>query len=439
MRSLVFVIGTRPEIIKIAPVILEAEKREIPFTLIHTGQHYDTEMSEQFFEILRLRKPDLNLDIQSKPSTEQLGAMIKKLGEKFLEISPSLVLAVGDTVSVLAACLASVNNQIPFGHIESGLRSYDNTMPEEVNRKMVDSVSAIHFAPSQRAVVNLLYEGIEPKRIHFVGNTIVDSIRIYGEKEIQNLPKTINDFLEKLEESFIICTIHRVSNVENETNLKEIVESLKKISDIPILFLLHPRTAKKLEEFNLMSQLKSIENLTISSSIDYLSMLNLMKSGNCKLILTDSGGLQEEAAYMKIPCITLRPNTERPETVEQEINKLVKIDKDEISKTIKQTLSDTELEKRFSDFIYPYGDGTSSKQILDIIENNWENLKFVSPEIYSSGSKSFFLIEIKTNIKRTLVEENFNCEISLVYDERGQPIPIPYELKKGYWIRVTVK
>ena len=439
MYSLVFVVGTRPEIIKMAPVILEAENRNIPFTIIHTGQHYDKEMSDQFFEVLKLRKPDINLGVHSEQTNEKLGDMIKKLGETLLEISPNLVLAVGDTMSVLAACLASINNKISFGHIESGLRSYDNTMPEEINRRMVDSVSSILFAPSQRAVVNLLYEGIDPSRIHFVGNTIVDSLRIFGEKVKQDLPKAADELLKKIQRNFIICTIHRVSNVENETNLKEIVESLEEIEDTSIIFLLHPRTAKKLEEFNLMAQFKKIANMTISSPVDYLSILSLMRSEKCKLILTDSGGLQEEAAYLKIPCITLRPNTERPETVEQEINKLVKINKVEIINSIKQTLGDVNIKRKFEDFIFPYGDGKSSEKILNIIENDLDNLSFTSPEIYSSGSKSFFLIEIKTKISRSLVENNFNCTITLVYDERGQPIPIPDELKKGYWIRVSVK
>ena len=438
MHSLAFVIGTRPEIIKLAPVILEAEKRNIPFKIIHTGQHYDKEMSEQFFETLNLRKPDFNLGIQAKETNDQLGDMVKKLGEKFSEIQPSIVLAVGDTISVLAACLASVNINIPFGHIEAGLRSYDNTMPEEINRKMIDSVSAIHFAPSQRALVNLLYEGIEPSRIHFVGNTVIDSLRIFGKQEIQDIPKVASDVFEK-QNNFIICTIHRVSNVENEINLKEIVDSLKEISNITIVFLLHPRTAKKLEEYNLMLEILNFENIIISPPIDYMSMLYLMKSKKCKLILTDSGGLQEEAAYLKIPCVTIRSNTERPETVEQEINKLVRVNKQEISEVINQILTDEDFEKRFEDFVYPYGDGRSSEQIINIIEDNWENLQFVSPEIYSSGSKSFFLIEIRTNIERALVEEKFSCEISLVYDERGHPIPIPEKLKKGYWIRVSVK
>ncbi|MHA2255358.1 MAG: non-hydrolyzing UDP-N-acetylglucosamine 2-epimerase, partial [Candidatus Heimdallarchaeaceae archaeon] len=354
-------------------------------------------------------------------------------------IAPNLVLAVGDTMSVLAACLASINNQIPFGHIESGLRSYDNTMPEEINRRIVDSVSSILFTPSQRSVVNLLYEGIDPARIHFVGNTIADSLRIFGEKVKQDLPKAAEEILKKIQRNFIICTIHRVSNVENETNLKEIVESLKEIKDVSIIFLLHPRTAKKLEEFDLMSKFKSIKNMTISSSVDYLTILSLMRSEKCKLILTDSGGLQEEAAYMKIPCITLRPNTERPETVEQDINKLVRIDKNDIINSIQQTMSDVNIKQKFDKFIFPYGDGRSSEKILNVVEDNLDNLYFVSPEIYSSGSKSFFLIEIKTKISRSLVENNFNCTITLVYDERGQPIPIPDELQKGYWIRVSVK
>ena len=374
MHSLVFVVGTRPEIIKIAPVIIEAEKRKLSYTLIHTGQHYDKEMSDQFFDVLNIKKPEVNLEIKYTHSYHQLGEMIKKLGEIFHEIKPQIVLAVGDTYSVLAACLASVNTQIPFGHIESGLRSYDNTMPEETNRKMIDSVSSLLFAPSQKAVVNLYHEGIDPERIYFVGNTVIDSLKIFGEKKQNIESKTASKILENIEGDFAICTLHRISNVENKNKLKEIIETLESIKEITVIFLLHPRTAKKLKEFNLISRFENIDNIVISSSVDYITMLQLMLNVKCKLILTDSGGLQEEAAYLKIPCITLRSNTERPETIEHKINKLVRIEKQVILDAIEQSLSIESYESNFENFGKPYGDGHSSKQILDTVEKNWENL-----------------------------------------------------------------
>ena len=437
MPSLVFVVGTRPEIIKIAPVILETTKRGISFLVIHTGQHYDEEMSDQFFEVLNIKKPEINLEVQSDDTNIQLGEMIKKLGEKFLELSPDFVIAVGDTISVLASCLASVQANIPFVHVESGLRSLDNTMPEEINRKIVDSVSSLLFSPSQRATTNLMYEGIDPNRVFFVGNTIVDSIRIFSDVLEKNRSTIAQEILESIEGDYIICTIHRVSNTEDKEKLEEIVNALNKIDDLTIIFLLHPRTKKKLLEFNLMDQFKKIPNLRINSSIDYLSMLKIMKDDRCRLILTDSGGLQEEAATLKIPCLTLRPNTERPETVEQGINKLVKVDSKEILQAVHEALTQENLQEKFDDFIFPYGDGYASEKILDVIKVFWNKAKFKSPEMYETGSRSFTLLKIETEIERTLIEGNLKGKITMVYDEKGNPIPIPKRLERGYIVRVT--
>ncbi|MEE9410186.1 MAG: UDP-N-acetylglucosamine 2-epimerase (non-hydrolyzing) [Candidatus Heimdallarchaeota archaeon] len=439
MLSIAVIVGTRPEIIKIAPIILEAEVRGVELTLIHTGQHYDSEMSEQIFNSLNLPNPTRNLHLESNIPHMQLAEMIRELGEELNEIKPNIVLAVGDTISVLASCLASVQNKIPFGHVEAGLRSYDNTMPEEINRKIVDSVSSILFAPSQRAVLNLLHEGLEPSRIFFTGNTIVDAIKIFDETTWENKTKQADEILNEVREKFIICTIHRESNVENKDKLTEILSALKKIQNKPLVFLLHPRTAKKIKEHGLEDTLKQIDKLLVYSPIDYLSMMKLMSHENCKLILTDSGGLQEEASIVGKPCVTIRPNTERPETVEHGINFLVETDSDLIVKKINYVLAIESFQTKFESFSNTYGDGFASTKILDIIEEQLENLDYESPELFDHGSKSFFLIEIKANTNKSLIEENFHCQITMVYNERGQPIPIPEELKKGYRIRVTIK
>ncbi len=435
MLDVVFVVGTRPEIIKIAPLLLEADKRNISYTLIHTGQHYDENMSDQFFSSLGIRQPDKNLAIHEKNVHEKLGEMIKGLGEYLDEIKPSIVLALGDTVSVLASCLASVQNKIPFGHLEAGLRSYDLTMPEERNRRIVDSISSIYFAPSELAVTNLYYEGINPERIFFTGNTVVDAIRIFRREITDEKTIQASEILSNLHNNYIICTIHRVSNVENIENLESITSFLANFKSIPIVFLIHPRTKKKIEEMGQYELLINNSNLFIFESINYFSMLKLLSNEKCLMVITDSGGLQEEAAILRKPCITLRPNTERPETVSYEINTLVPIKEIDINEEIQRILSE-DFQHRFEQFGQPYGDGHASNKILDIIETYQNSLVFESPINYKHGSKTFHLLELGVSLKKEAIEDQFECQITIVYDDAGNPKIIKDKLKKGDRVRI---
>ncbi len=438
MISISFVLGTRPEIIKLAPIILEAQKREISFNVIHTGQHYDVEMSEQFLESLNLPSPDINLEVKSSTLHTQLGKMVTKLGNYYKKNKPDIVLAVGDTISVLAAALVSTQNNIPFGHIEAGLRSYDNTMPEEINRRLADSIATLHFAPSDRAVLNLLNEGIEPKRVFNTGNTIVDAIRIYSSNLTKTKTSQADMILQDVKGDYSICTIHRVSNVENKENLLEIIQALESFRGYLKIFLLHPRTEKKLLEYNLFDKFKQIEGLYVYKSVNYMSMLKLLKDEKCHLIITDSGGIIEEASALKIPCITIRPNTERPETVEGGVNFLVRPKALEILQTIELVLSDKDILKKMKDFTNPYGDGFSSGRILDIIEEKLTKVTFQSPESYKFGSKSFYLIDIQIPIKTASLEELYGCTVTMVYGTDGEPLPIPEKLEKGFRVRLSL-
>ncbi|MCE7741574.1 MAG: UDP-N-acetylglucosamine 2-epimerase (non-hydrolyzing) [Candidatus Heimdallarchaeota archaeon] len=435
MFSVVFIVGTRPEIIKIAPIILQAEKRGIKYALIHTGQHYDENMSNQFFTSLGIRKPDKNLQISDENSHVKLSEMIKKLGEELVIIKPSIVLALGDTMSVLASCLACVQTEIPFGHLEAGLRSYDLTMPEERNRRIVDSISSLYFAPSKRAVTNLYYEGVNPERIFFTGNTIVDAIRIFKDRITDENTSQADNILSTINGNFIICTVHRVSNVENIEKLDTIVSFLANYTTTPILFLIHPRTKKKITEIGKNKNLENNSNLHMYESINYFSMLKLMTNEKCLMILTDSGGLQEEAAVLRKPCLTLRSNTERPETVIHEINKLVEIQETNIVREIQRVLSE-DFEFRFNQFQEPYGDGHASEKILDIIESFADDLSFISPSNYKQGSKTFHLLELGTSLQKEEIEDQFECQISIVYDGEGNPKVIKDKLKKGDRVRI---
>ncbi|MHA1198424.1 MAG: non-hydrolyzing UDP-N-acetylglucosamine 2-epimerase [Candidatus Heimdallarchaeaceae archaeon] len=435
MLNVVFVVGTRPEIIKIAPLLFQAESRGIKYTLIHTGQHYDDNMSNQFFTSLGIRQPDKNLEISRENPYDTLSDMIKKLGEELDKLKPTIVLALGDTVSVLASCLASVQNKIPFGHLEAGLRSYDLTMPEERNRRIVDSISSIYFAPSKRAVTNLYYEGINPDRIFFTGNTVVDAIRIFKDRITDENASQANNILSKIKGNYIICTIHRVSNVENIENLNNLVSFLANYNKTPMLFLIHPRTKKKITEIEKYKDLESNSNLHIFESINYFSMLKLLTNDNCLMVLTDSGGLQEEAAVLRKPCLTLRPNTERPETVIHEINKLVEIQESKINEEIQRVLLE-DFEFRFNQFKEPYGDGHSSEKILDILEVFSNDLLFISPSNYMQGSKTYHLLDLGTSLQKEEIEEQFECQVSIVYDKEGNPKVIKDKLKKGDRVRI---
>ena len=435
MHNIVFVVGTRPEIIKMAPAILETEKRGIEYLIIHTGQHYDSNMSEQFFDSLGIKKPDINLNIREEIPHARLSEIINKLGKELVEKQPSIVLALGDTVSVLATCLACVQNRIAFGHIEAGIRSYDLTMPEERNRRIIDSISSIYFAPSKRAVINLYYEGVDPKRIFLTGNTIVDAIRIYRKDITKDKTMQANKILQNIKGNYILCTIHRVSNVENIQNLNEIASFLSNYKKIPLVFLIHPRTKKKLIEIAKYEELERNRNLFINESINYFSMLKLMSNDRCLMVLTDSGGLQEEAAILHKPCITLRSNTERPETVIHEINVLTEIRESNIVSEIERILTE-EFDYRFNKFGQPYGDGYASTKILDILEEFDGKIQFESPSNYKQGSKTFHLLELGASLKREEIEDQFECQISFVYDENGTPKIIEDKLKKGDRVRI---
>ena len=435
MLSIAFVLGTRPEIIKLAPVILEAERRKIKHSIIHTGQHYDENLSAQIFKSLGIRPPDYNLEVKRKEPYKQLSGMIEKLGELYLELNPSIVLSVGDTNSVLASSLACIQNNIPYGHIEAGLRSFDFTMPEEINRRLVDHMSSILFAPSERAVINLNNEGIDSGRIHHTGNTIIDSVRIFGSMINEKETKSADDILDKVKEPYILGTIHRISNVENRANLEEIVKSFIEYKKHPSILLIHPRTKRKLEEFGLLQQLNQNDKVHLYPPIEYLSLLKLLKHEKCLLILTDSGGLQEEASFLKKPCITIRPNTERPETIEHEINFLVETKSSRILQKISLILSE-DFEYRFATFKAPYGEGYASQKIVDLIESNFKLLSFEPPINYRSGSKSFNLLEMGVSMEKELIEEEFQCQIISVFDENGNPKMIEDKMKKGDRVRI---
>lgn len=346
------VLGCRPEIIKMAPIIRECEKRGTNYFIVHTGQHYDYNMDKVFFEDLKLPNSKYNLDVGSGFYGEQLNKMIIKLKEVFNKEKPDVVLVLGDTSTTLAGALVAHKLGIKLGHVESGLRSYE-IMFEEVHRVINGILADYLFAPTERAKNNLLKEGINENKIFVTGNTIVDAT-------YQNIELTDNKILEKLgikPNEYITITAHRPEHVDKKDELSDILKALDIISkEHNIIFPMHPRTKKNIEKFNL----KIPEKVKVIEPIGYLDFLSLMN--NSKLILTDSGGVQEESCIIKKPCVTLRNATERPETIEVGSNMIAGTNPDKIIECVNTMLN------KERDWENPFGDGRSAEKILNILE-----------------------------------------------------------------------
>jgi UDP-N-acetylglucosamine 2-epimerase (non-hydrolysing) len=305
---------------KIAPIVRELDKRGLPYRLIHTGQHYDYNMSKIFFEQLSLPEPDYYLGVGSGTHTFQTAKAMLGLEKAFGEIQPDIVVVVGDVNSTLAGALAAVKSGIPAAHVEAGLRSFDRTMPEEINRLLTDAICDLLFTTCEDANKNLLKEGVPEEKIHFVGNTMIDTlVGLMGEIE----KSTIVRDLGLQEERYVYVTLHRPSNVDDPMQLAAIAEALSKINDkgLQMVLPLHPRTKQRMGEFNLADRFMSIHGLMMTDPVSYNDSIALARSSMA--VLTDSGGLQEETTFLGVPCLTLRPNTERPVTINEGTNTLL--------------------------------------------------------------------------------------------------------------------
>jgi len=357
--------GTRPNFVKIAPLIeaierynITSNERVIEPLLVHTGQHYDYQMSQVFFQDLDNPKPDVHLDIGGGSHGEQTGKILIEIEKVLIERKPSLVVVVGDVNSTLAGALAAAKLNIPVAHVEAGLRSFDRTMPEEINRLLTDTVSDYLFTPSEDAKCNLLREGIDSKKIFFVGNIMADSL-------LNNKDKALcSDILRKLglqERSYGLFTLHRPSNVDNEQIFCVIIQALVKISEIlPVVFPIHPRTKKNIEKFGLRQVIKESKIKTIDP-VGYIDFLALQM--HAKLVLTDSGGIQEETTVLGVPCLTLRENTERPITITKGTNKLIGCKPIKIMQEVSNILQNNMEQGKIPDL----WDGKTADRIVRVI------------------------------------------------------------------------
>lgn len=343
LGPVICVVGARPNFMKMAPILraLAARTPPLPTLLVHTGQHYDREMNDQLFEDLRLPQPDINLEVGSGSHAVQTAEVMRRFEPVVNDAKPCCVLVVGDVNSTLACTLVAVKRGIPVAHVEAGLRSFDRSMPEEINRVLTDQIADRLYTTERSAADNLAHEGIGTERIHFVGNVMIDSLltsRPLARAPAQSIRAAGGDpSLLESDAGYGVVTLHRPSNVDDPDTFAALLETLAEITrTTPLVFALHPRTRANIERFGLQPLLDKSRMLLLPPQ-GYLEMLGLM--ANARIVLTDSGGLQEETTALGIPCLTLRENTERPITVDQGTNTLVGRDRDAILRHAAETLS----------------------------------------------------------------------------------------------------
>ena len=361
------VVGARPNFMKIAPIMRAFKNSQYDFqaTLLHTGQHYDAAMKTAFFEQLHIPEPDIDLGVGSGSHTVQSAEIMLRFEPVLDELQPMAVLVLGDVNSTIACALVAVKKGIPVIHVESGLRSYDRAMPEEINRVLTDQISDLLFTTERSAESNLVREGIDASRVHFVGNVMIDTLLYNVDRTIdaEHLLTTnvSSDVLDSFRNGYALVTMHRPSNVDDPKNLKTLLESLRRISEqLPLVFPVHPRTAQRIKEHGLSALINSPKILQLPP-LGYLELLGLMKQA--KLVLTDSGGIQEETTALGVPCVTLRENTERPITADEGTNTVVGIDPVKIDACVDNILETGGKSGRVPEF----WDGKAAERIVEVI------------------------------------------------------------------------
>jgi UDP-N-acetylglucosamine 2-epimerase (non-hydrolysing) len=339
--SIICVVGARPNFMKIAPIMSALGKLKplLDLTLLHTGQHYDVAMNQQYFDALGIPAPDINLEVGSGSHASQTAEIMSRFEESLANRNPSAILVVGDVNSTIACALVAAKKAIPVIHVEAGLRSFDRSMPEEMNRILTDQLSDLLFTTESSGRENLLREGIASERIHFVGNVMIDTLRNNLERAIPVSTIVSHsgkpEFLKR-KQNYAVVTMHRPSNVDDVKTLRSLLETIVIISQrISVIFPIHPRTQSMIEKYDL-DKLLQTTNILMLPPMGYLEMLGLMK--DAKIVLTDSGGIQEETTALGIPCVTLRSNTERPITVEEGSNTIAGQHQDKILAIVNDVL-----------------------------------------------------------------------------------------------------
>lgn len=362
MKKILNVVGARPNFMKIAPIqrVMETHNPDFEPLLVHTGQHYDERMSKFFFDDLQLPEPDVYLGVGSGSHAEQTAKIMIEFEKVVLETKPDLVLVVGDVNSTVACSLVASKLWVPVAHVEAGLRSFDRTMPEEINRIVTDALSEFLFTTEKSGNENLMREGIPATKIYYVGNVMIDSLISFLDKAKHS---RILEELDLEPRGYSLVTLHRPSNVDDPQNFTKILQAFAEIQkEIPIIFPIHPRTEKNINRFGLREAVEKLPNLRLIPPVGYLDFMQLMH--NSKFVMTDSGGIQEETTYLKIPCLTIRENTERPVTVEIGTNELVGTDPQKIIANAQKILQGKWKQGSIPDL----WDGRAAERIVNVLE-----------------------------------------------------------------------
>lgn len=357
------IVGARPNFMKIDPILRAFDRRPGKFQsrLVHSGQHYDDAMSKIFFTELGIRQPDVYLGVGSGSHAEQTAAVMIGIEKLLLADRPDMVLTVGDVNSTMAATIAAAKLQVPVSHVEAGLRSGDRGMPEEINRLVTDSISDLLFTPSRDGDANLLREGVAPEKIHFVGNVMIDTLLRC--RDLANSSSVFGDLNVK-KKGYALVTLHRPSNVDHKPSLEKLLGALEKIQDrLDVLFPIHPRTAKRIADHGLQLRVDAMKRFKMMPPLGYVDFLALQS--HAAMVLTDSGGIQEETTVLGVPCLTLRENTERPITITEGTNRLVGSDPDRIVKEAMDILDHPPKAGRVPE----YWDGKAADRIAEVLAN----------------------------------------------------------------------
>lgn len=362
-KRILVVVGTRPNFIKITQFHLAAKRHpDIEYRLCHTGQHFDAKMSDIFFQELEIPPPDYHLDVKADSTVTQMARIMQGLETVINDFSPRMVVVPGDVNSTFAAALTAHKMGVKVAHLESGLRSFDRSMPEENNRILTDAIADVYFVTEKSGKENLLREGRDPSAIRFVGNTMIDTLIAFQDKIDRS---SIRQDLELNGRPYALLTMHRPATVDNAKGLHMLLDLVREMCDaLPVVFPIHPRTMKKINEFGLLGDFKSIECLKMTEPVGYLDFQNLTK--NATVVVTDSGGIQEETTYYRIPCITLRANTERPCTVTLGTNTLLYFDQPDFEgfKRLFTSILDGKYKKGA---VPPLWDGKATERIMAIL------------------------------------------------------------------------
>jgi UDP-N-acetylglucosamine 2-epimerase (non-hydrolysing) len=371
------VVGARPNFMKMAPVLRELSKYSaFESLLVHTGQHYDESMSRVFFQDLKMPNPDFNLSVGSASHAIQTAEIMRRFEEVCEKVKPNLVIVAGDVNSTMACSLTATKLQIPVAHIESGLRSFDRSMPEEINRIVTDCVSDLLFTTEESGNQNLRHEGIAEEKIHFVGNTMIDSL-VQCRELLDQTP--LDGPIAALDGApYFLATIHRPSNVDEPSNLAQVLEILESASHMaPLFFVTHPRTRDRLRQVKTNNRLIDVIDSTakiqngfiyLLPPLAYVDFLRMMS--NCKAVLTDSGGIQEETTFLQVPCLTMRNNTERPITVELGTNRIVGLEHSKILSYLKDIIGGSEQDVS----IPPLWDGLAAVRVVEVLTRHLDRL-----------------------------------------------------------------